>query len=304
MNKMDLKAESHYGSKGFSLLELMVSLTVMLIVSAATLSALSYSQRIFVSQQSQADMHSGLRAAFESMTQEIGQAGALNFGPQTITAAVTGSTSAQTISVSSTNGAYVGMLLTVGTGSTQEVVTITAVPSSNTISGIFKQSRAVGTPIVARGVFPQGVLSGSTSTSMSLFGDINADGSLIYIQYDCDTNAGTLSRSATTLAPGVTTRAASVILLNNLVANPDGTPCFQYGASVTASGYTFIPSVAVSLTVRTSQRDPQTNAYVTMTKSFSNLSSRNVLAGLAMAQASPAITNRLQPTPPGLPLGP
>ena len=292
---------------GFSLLEMLVSLTVMLVIAGAALSALSYSQRVYTTQQFQADMHAGLRGAFELMTQEIGRAGALNFTPQTLTPTITGGTSAQNVPISSVANLFVGEQLTVDTGSSLEIVQVTAI-GPNQITGVFKQSHSAGATVTAQGVFPQGVLSSSTATSLQLVGDINADGSLNYVQYDCDTSAGTLSRSITTVAPGVTSRNPSQILLNDLVANPGGTPCFQYGTAVSvtvgSTTYTFIPSVAVSLTVQTSKRDPQTGAFVTMTKSFSNLASRNVLAGISLAQASPPITNLLQATPPGLPLGP
>ena len=184
------------------------------------------------------------------------------------------------------------------------MVDVISLPSSTQVRGIFTQSHATGIAVTAYGVFAQGVLSSSTATALKLVGDINADGSLAYVRYDCDTTAGTLTRSITTLAPGVITQNASQILLNNLVANPGGTPCFQYGTAVVASGYTFVPSVAVALTIRSSQLDLQTGAYVTMTKSFSNLASRSVLAGLTMAQSSPAVTNRLQATPPGVQLTP
>jgi prepilin-type N-terminal cleavage/methylation domain-containing protein len=294
--------QTHY-QEGFSMIELLVSLTVLLVIAGASLSVLSYSQKLFHSQQTQADMHAGLRGSFELLTQEIGQAGALNFTPRTLTPAITSSSSAQLVPIGSTANIFVGEKLTVDTGSAQEIVTVTAI-GSNSITAIFTKSHSAGAIVAAWGVFPQGVLSSSSATSLNIFGDINADGTLVYVQYDCDTSAGTLTRSVTTIAPGVTTRNASQTLLTNLIANPGATACFQYGTAVTASGHTFIPSVAVSLTVQTSQRDGQTGAYVTMTKSFSNLSSRNILAGLTMAQASPAITNRLQSNPPDLPLGP
>jgi len=295
-------------SDGFSLVELLVSLTVLLIIAGAALSALSYSQKLFSSQQSKGDMHAGLRGTFEHMTQELGKAGALNFATQTLTPAINASSSVQNVPISSSANMFVGEQLTVDTGSAQEIVQLTAIPDSTHINAIFNQHHSAGAPAFAQGVFPQGVLSSSTATSLQLVGDVNADGALDYVQYDCDTSAGTLTRSITTLAPGVTTRNTSQTLLTNLIANPGGTPCFQYGTAVAvtvgSTTYTFIPSVALSLTVQTSKRDPQTGAFVTMTKSFSNLSSRNVLAGLTMAQASPPVTNRLQATPPGLPLGP
>ena len=290
-------------SGGFSMLELLVSLTVLLIVAAITLAALNSTQRLYTSQQTQSDMHAGLRGAFELMTQEIGQAGALTSDVKTLTPTIHSGASAQNVAISSTTSIFIGEKLTVDTGGSQEIVAVTDI-GSNQISAIFTKDHSGGALVVARGVFPQGVLSSSTSTSLKLFGDINADGSLVYVQYDCDTTGGTLTRSITTIAPGVTTRNASQTLLTNLIANPSGTPCFQYASAVNASGYTFIPSVGISLTVQTSQRDPQTGAFVTMTKSFSNLSSRNILAGLTLAQATPAVTNRLQATPPGLPLGP
>jgi prepilin-type N-terminal cleavage/methylation domain-containing protein len=293
---------------GFSLIELMVSLAVMLVIAGSALAALNYIQKVYVSQQMQADMHAGLRGSFELLTQEIGQAGSLGFTPQTISSGVTGGSTAQTVTLSSAANIFVGELLTVDTGSSQEVVQVTALPGTNQVTGVFLQNHSSGAPVLAFGVFPQGVLSTSTANSLQLFGDINADGSLVYVRYDCDTAAGTLSRSVTTVAPGVTTRNASQILLTNLVANPGGTPCFQYGTAVPvtigATTYTFVPSVAVSLTVQTSKRDPQTGAFVTMTKSFSNLASRSVLAGLAIAQASSPTPNLLQPTPAGVPYGP
>jgi hypothetical protein len=56
----------------------------------------------------------------------------------------------------------------------------------------------------------------------------------------------------------------------------------------------------MTISVQTEQKDPQTKAFVTMTKSFLNIAPRNVLAGLDDAQN--AIITRLQPTPPSLPL--
>ena len=72
---------------GFSMVELLVSLTVMLLVAGAALSVLSYAQKMYSTQQMQADMHGGLRGAFELMSQEIGQAGALSSATYTFTPA-------------------------------------------------------------------------------------------------------------------------------------------------------------------------------------------------------------------------
>jgi hypothetical protein len=83
------------------------------------------------------------------------------------------------------------------------------------------------------------------------------------------------------------------------VANPAGTSCFTY-STATAAGFTFATNVGLTLTTQTSDPDPQTGSYDTMTKSFLNLSPRNVVAGLALAQAG--LTAPLEPTPPGLPM--
>jgi hypothetical protein len=92
---------------------------------------------------------------------------------------------------------------------------------------------------------------------------------------------------------------ASQVLLNNLIANPGATPCFQI-TTTTVGSNTFVTNVALTLSVKTSAPDPQTGAYLTMTKSYQNLAPRNVLAGLELANVP--FLDRLQPTPPNLPL--
>ena len=294
------------GEDGFSVLEMIVCTVVLVVVACTGLSVLSYSMKSYQSQQMQADMHASLRGTLALLSQEIGQAGSLNLAPKSISGVVIGSTAAQTVVLNSTQNIFIGEKLTVDTGSNQEVVQVAALPGFNQVTGIFKKDHANGSPVLAQGVFPHGILSASTATSLKFFGDINADGSLAYVQYDYDATAGTLTRSITTVAPGVTTQTASEKLLTNLVANPGGTSFFQYGNTTTvntgSATYTFIPSVAVTISIQTSRVDPQTGAFVIMTKSVSNLTARNVLAGLSLAQASPAVTDRLQPTPPGLPL--
>ena len=295
-------------NEGFSVLEMLVCIGVLIVVGSAALSALTYSTKMYRSQLLHSDMHSSLRGTLALLTQEIGQAGSLNTPAKTLSAAVTGSTSTQTVTLNSVSNLFVGEKLLVDTGSKQEVVQITGFFGTSQINGIFKKNHASGAPVFTQGVFAQGILSSSTANSLKLFGDINADGSVAYVQYDYDATAGTLSRSITTVSPGVTTRNASETLLTNLVANPGGTPFFQYGTAVNVTAnsvtYSFIPSVAVSVSIRTSKINPQTRTYDVMTKSFSNLAARSVLAGLTLAQSSPPITNQLQPTPPGLPLGP
>lgn len=307
-------------NRGFSLLEMMVSVAILLVITGAAFAALSQSQKAYGTQQLQADMHAGVRGTVELMTQEIGQAGSLNFAPQTIPSAVTGSTTAQAVTLSSAANIYVGEVLTVDTGSNQEFVTVTAVnDASNQVTGIFKNSHVAATPVVALGVFPNGVLTTAAGNSLQIFGDINGDGTLTYVEYDCNpgttTAPGTLTRTSTVLAPGVTTQNAPQTLLTTLLANPSGTPCFTpsmgIGGSVTAgncnvsgisSTLTCVTDMQVMLTVQTAEEDPNTHSFTAMTKSVLNLSSRNVFAAYAIATSTSPTASLMQQNPPGLPL--
>ena len=173
------------------------------------------------------------------------------------------------------------------------------------MTGVFANSHVLGAPVDASGVFPQGILSASTPTQLMLIGDINGDGTLVYVEYDCNPNAagtGTLTRSTTTLPAAA--QNPPTVLLQNLVTNAGalGNACFTIPPATISAGFTFLTSVGLTLTTQSLTRDPQTGAFQTLTKSFMNLSPRNVLAGVELAQSNPPLTNRLQPTPPGVPL--
>ena len=302
---------------GFSLLEMMVSLAVMLVVASAAFYTLDQSQKVYGSQQLQSDMHATLRSAFELMAQEVGQAGSVDFAPTTLSAAVTGSTSAQTVTLASSANIFVGEELTVDTGANQETVQVTSLPGTNEIKGIFTLTHSSGAPVTANGIFPNGILTTASGNTLQIFGDINANQTLAYVEYDCNPGTasapGTLTRSFTTIASGVTTQNASQVLLNTLVTNPGGTSCFTpsmgVGGSVTAgnctvgsTAFTCVTDMQIMLTVETSEEDPQTHAFVTETKSFLNISSRNVFAAYIIATTPSPTATLLQPTPPGLPL--
>jgi prepilin-type N-terminal cleavage/methylation domain-containing protein len=283
-------------SRGFSLLELLVSMAAMLAVSAAAFSLLNACQRSYAATVLKVDMNSGVRSAVELLTQEIGQAGLLNPPPVALNQAVVQSPNPQAVNVTSTAGMFVGEKLLIDPGTVPEVVAVTAL-SATAITAKFSQAHANAAPVVASGVFPQGILSTSTATQLQLLGDINADGTLMYVRYDCNAAAGTLSRSITPITAAVSN--APVVLVENLLPNPGGTPCFTYTSS-TVGGFTFVTTVGITMTVQTAYRDPQTGSFDTLTKSFMNLSPRNIRSGLEMANLT--LTDRLQPTPPGIPL--
>jgi hypothetical protein len=198
---------------------------------------------------------------------------------------------------------FVGEKLLVDTGPIQELITVTGV-SSNNVTAVFALPHASGAAINALGVFPQGVLSTSTANQLQLVGDINGDGTLVYVEYNCNNQApgpGTLTRSITPISAA--TKNTSAILLDKVMPNPGGTPCFQYPSTLpTAGGFTFVPQVGVTMTVQSSTLDPFSGTYLTITKQALDLVPRNVQMGLTMANASPSVTTRLQPTPPGIPI--
>lgn len=280
-------------------------MAILLLISGGIVSFISTSAQSYNRTELKSDMYENVRGAAELMAQEIGQAGLVNLPAATLTTAAISSAAAQTINVSSTTSMFVNEQVVVDTGANEDQVTITALTSTS-ITAIFAQAHAVGAPINVLGVFPNGIVppgstDGSTATTLNLVGDINADGSLLYVRYTCNpgtTSApGTLTRSVTTITPGVNTIVAGQSLLTTLVANPSGTACFIY-TTTTAATYTFVTNIGVTLSVQTRSPDLQTRQYLTMTKSFLNLAPRNVLAGLELANAS--ITNRFQQTPPNV----
>jgi prepilin-type N-terminal cleavage/methylation domain-containing protein len=289
---------------GFSLLELVASISILLVIAGAAFSAMSSYQGMYQRTELTSDIHDTTRSAIDLMAQEIGQAGLLSSTSNQVTtlgAAVTGSGTAQSVAVTSASGVFVGEKLLVDVGSHQELVAVTAV-SSNNVTGIFTASHTNGAVVTALGVFPQGVLSTSTANQLQLVGDINGDGTLVYVEYNCNNQSpgpGTLTRSITPITAAA--KNASSILVDSVMPNPGGTACFQY-QSVTVGGFTFVPQVGVTLTLRTSSRDPVTGQYLTITKQALDLVPRNVQMGLNLANASTPVTGRLQPTPPGVPI--
>jgi len=283
------------------LVETMVSMLVLFAVSAAAFNALQYYMRSYGSTRLRADIHMNVRSSLELMSQEIGQAGLLNFTPRVLTTAVTANQSSQTVPLSSVDSIFAGETLIIDNDTNQETITVLAVnTSASQITAVFGKNHAANETVNGIGVFPQGILSSSTGTELRLFGDINGNGTLVYIKYTCAAAPGLLSRSATVITPSAATASPPTPLVSNIVANPGGTPCFQYAPPVTVKGSTFVTSVAVTVSVRTDTVDPQTGQYVTMTRSFLNLSPRNVVSGYNLALAG--YTSRLQATPTNVPL--
>lgn len=307
---------------GFSLLEMMISMVVLLGVMGVVMSAMLQTTHTEGTIQNRTEMHASVRSATELMQQEIGQAGRVslpNIGNVSLTQNVTASAAAQQVTVTpagATTGMFVGEYLVIDAGagypngnvgatttplctpspcSNQETVQVTAVGTGK-FSAIFSYTHNNGAPVAVQGGFGTGVVpetsvgmtNGSGPVQLKLYGDINGDGNMVYVEYICDWAAsGNLYRSVTSFdstnnSPAI---VAKQVLLPNLVntGNPGGTACFVYqerpincSAASTSTNPCFVTDVAVTLTVQTQKPDPSTGIVQKETKALLNVSPRNV----------------------------
>jgi type II secretory pathway pseudopilin PulG len=286
---------------GYSLVEMMISVAILMIVSSTVFSGVLRLTNVNETVTNRSEMHSGVRNATELLQQEVGQAGRISL-PAPVALGATVAPGLQTVTIApSTAGMFVGLKLVVDTGGSQETVTLTAVNhGTNQITANFASTHLVGRPVTVQGGFAAGIVpttmvNGSTGTRLKVFGDINADGSMVFVEYRCDTAAGNLYRNAMPFtAAAKPPLTVELVLLNNIMANPDGTPCFTY-QEVTVGGQTFVIGVAITLTVRTEDVDPVTGLYQMETKALLNVSPRNVFHVWQMAGLN--INNRVQPMP-------
>jgi hypothetical protein len=274
---------------------------VLLIVSGTVFDGILRLTRVNDTISNRTEMHSGVRNATELLQQEVGQAGRISL-PGTVTlldpVAVAG---AATVRLSSVTGVFVGEQLVVGTGATQETVVVTAVGALlGTITATFDTAHAAGAPVAAHGGFSAGIVpttmaNGSTGTVLKIFGDIHDDGNMVYVEYTCDFARANLFRNSIAYDAGAKPAVTiEQVLLDNILPNPDGTPCFTYQEQVVGAT-TYVVGVAITLTVQTEDRDPQTGLFQRETKALLNVSPRNVFH--VWQFASLGITNRIQPMP-------
>jgi prepilin-type N-terminal cleavage/methylation domain-containing protein len=302
---------------GFTLIELMVALVVFLAVSSIVMSGMIQMMQTQAMVGNRTEMHASVRSATELLQQEIGQAGKISLPAAVTPVTMTGpivvvagaAPVAQTALVSSTTNMFPFMLLDIDTGQNFEVVTVTAVTPTS-ITAVFTKSHGTGAvptfPVQVSGSFGTGIVppdasaaacatagytpypgpgTGSTCNKLKLYGDINGDGNIVYVEYSCDTttNPGFLYRNevANAIVVGTVKPAvnASMYLLNNVEPNPNGTGCFTYqvqNATVNGVVTPFVTDVAVTLTVQTQLRDSRTNQYQQETKALLNITPRNV----------------------------
>jgi prepilin-type N-terminal cleavage/methylation domain-containing protein len=334
---------------GFSLIELLVSTTLLLIVSSIVTGALIQVTHQQKTIWNRTEMHSGIRGATELLQQEVGQAGRVTLpGDGTITLLTnvtvpsgtfpctpiatspywTGGVT-PTVTVSSSVGLWAdlqkGVKLAVLDGDNSETVTVQTIPATGQITACFSRSHTQPKKMMALGGFAEGIIGpsttytigavtgtyvgGSDKNHLKLFGDINGDGNMVYVEYVCDngsiagvaTPSHNLYRNVMPFTQvGKPAVSDSKVLISNVYPNDPDTdgserPCFKYQWG-TANGLQFVLDVAITLTVQTEQIDPITQQYQRETKALLNVSPRNVFDVWTMAGYGEA--NRVQFTPP------
>ena len=324
---------------GFSLLETMVAMAVLLGVGAIVMYGTIRMMNTQGTITNRTEMHSSVRSATELLQQEIGQAGRIapplnvaGTAPENMTllnavvaadppAPVAVTIIPDTAVLNLFNGEWITVDAgTDGTGAPkQESVQITCGnPCSNPVTATFTANHLANVPVSVQGAFASGVVppsvaNGSTATVLKLFGDVNGDGNMVYVEYNC--------QQGTTTAPGFLYRNQiawnalvkpatdnSMILLNNVLANPNDQngntfPCFQYQTKTVGvcPGCTnFVTNVEVTLTEQTEFQDPTSKQFQTETKALLNVSPRNVFNAWELDSGD--VVNRVQPMPPSVAL--
>ena len=368
---------------GFTLMETMVALIVLLAVSAVVMSGMMQMMKTEGTITNRTEMHTSVRSATELLEQEIGQSGKLSLPPTpnantawvmltAVTAAAFGAKPDVPVTLPVTFNVFdsqdpaqgpvlfEGEWITVDTGLNKEAVQLIcpAGPGlcpnpSNAWNATFSYTHApiaipgtltVGVPISLPGAFATGIIppavgvmpappagyvgypvwpvnapgQGSSGTVLKLYGDVNGDGHMVYVEYTCvpgtPANPGFLYRNQVNFwnLPVVPPLNPSMIVLTGVLQNPNSpagaaVPCFTYqlqtreGANAALRDMTFVTDVAVTLTVQTTNPDPQVPLingqpnYQTETKALLNVSPRNVYNAYEFAFLD--YLNRVQPTP-------
>ena len=250
--------------RGFSLPELLIAVTILLVISGTVTSGIMQVVNSFRTISNRTALHAGVRSATEVLQQEVGQAGRVAM-PGTATLASDVAAGAATVgvnmvissslcssngtSVPCVSGLFVGEWLAIDSGANRESVQLTAVDTgAKQIAATFTLPHSAGARVSTIGGFPSGIVpnqywngaawvaypNGSDGSHLKLFGDVAGDGKMQYVEYTCDTtNANTalrnLYRNVMAFDAGSKpVLTASQVLLRNVAPNPGGTACFTY----------------------------------------------------------------------------
>lgn len=292
---------------GFSILELLVAILILLPAIGAAVSLFSVGTTQQITEQGSIDVNQEARAGLEMITREISQAGAQRDMTTNLTAPISAPnpTTPQTVNVASTAGMLVGDYVDVDAGAYWESVQLTAV-TSNSISAVFNQPHAAGAPVnlftlpYAVAVIPPAGMAANSSAAVStlkFFGDIDNDNIPDYVEYsigqDPDATTDQITRSVTPI-----TAAGKNPALPFITNISPGTAQFTVNTNVLGA----ITSVNIALTVE--------NKVIGNIKTESDLKQQATLASRALIPSAMAATrllielqqyqdiNRLPQTPP------
>jgi type II secretory pathway pseudopilin PulG len=283
--------------KGFSLPEVLIATLIFMIIMGVIASALISFQKRYQGEEYNTEVTDKLRSTIELITYDIGQSGAYQFKPRQIKTNVSPASSAQNLALSDASGLYAGELLTIDAGFKQEIIklqNVSLLPPQITATVV--QPHLAGAAVLPSGPFAGGTLAGSSPYKLQMFGDTAGNGTLNYLEYVYAPASGLLTRSSTPIIAGA--QNPRMVQLQNMVGNPGGTPVFAY-QNQNCGGTSIITHVVVTLTVRTSYRDPQTMGFKTQTASV-EVAPRNATAACRMA--IDGLNRLLEPQPPGVPL--
>src|SRR5262249_17872556 len=145
--------------------------------------------------------------------------------------------------------------------------------------GGFAEGVVEPSPVYVLGAVAGTYANGSDKNHLKLFGDVNGDGNIVYVEYVCDNGSIAVDLSPwhnvyrNVLAYNVATPKAAVtksqILLPNVSPNSHDNgserSCFKYQWT-TINGLQYVTDVAITLTVQTEQSDTLTRKKQTETK--------------------------------------
>jgi type II secretory pathway pseudopilin PulG len=191
---------------GFSLLELLFSVTLIGLLMSAVFAFICQSQKRFQGNAVVTESNQTARAALEVMSQEIGQAG---YNPQftpneTCSNSVTASATAQCITLNNIDRINPQDWLQVDTGPNSEIVQVTGTSTNggcsgaNQINAVFNMNHTPsGSPAVIPVIsykfpYPTGILVGtglSDDHDLMFYGDTNDDGVIRYVVYSLNPTA-------------------------------------------------------------------------------------------------------------------
>jgi prepilin-type N-terminal cleavage/methylation domain-containing protein len=237
-------------------------------------------------------------------------------------------TNATTVQVSSVAGLFTtvgavpasyALITTMDYGMNRETTPVWSINSGvnpPTLTACFNKDHPVTTTLMMLGGFANGIVppaapptnypNGSTGFSLKMFGDINGDGNMVYVEYTCDpVNTNKLYRRTMAFDGAPASKPAlggALVLLSNVMPNPGNAPCFTYQTTnavnpIVVNGVPtiFVLDVAITLTVQTQQLDPITKQFQTETKALLNVSPRNVFNTWLLANSG--YMDHIQSTP-------